>query len=111
MQVKKSNLNYEKKKISLKSLGNSYKALMDYHTRKRLDEYLNKTNNLDVFHNPFINLDNNETKLDVFYNPIDNMIGNMENNFFNMTTDFSEKGPAFRTLKNLPKISKLLREY
>jgi len=82
MQVKKSNFSYDKKKKSLKSLENSYKALTDYHTRKQLDEYLNNKNKLDVFYNPFPN--------------IDNMIGNMEKNFF---TDLSAK----RSLENLPK--------
>lgn len=53
-QLKQSSLNSDEIKKGLGILEESYKFLSDYHSRKKLDQFLNNQKN-DIFNNTFFN--------------------------------------------------------
>ena len=70
-QLKQSSLNSNEIKKGLSILGESYKFLSDYHSRKKLDLYLENQKN-DIFNNSFFNTnfsfpDIKETKTNSYY--------------------------------------------
>lgn len=70
-KIEKSNISQNEKKDILKKFEEAYKGLSDYHTRRKLDEYLSDNNHINVFNSPFFSSSFN----------FNDIIKNVENEF------------------------------